>query len=158
MRQLVQWVFAGAPGHPALKELCDAIAAGVGRRQSFSADARIDALERTGAGLFTDVLLRHAAQHPPSRRDDPWGVRLLPRLLFGAPSRPAYGLAPDDPGVAVLHHSAGGTWEQGRWGPPAGARTACMHACMPDEHASCCLIKRRAAAAVNRLPAHRPPG
>lgn len=112
MRQLGQWVFAGAPGHPALKELCDRIAAGVDQHQSFSLDSRINTLERTGAGLFTDVLLRHAAQHPPSNRDDPWGVRLLPRVLFGAPQKPAFGLAPTDPGVAVMHHTVG-VWHHG---------------------------------------------
>jgi hypothetical protein len=117
MRQLAQWVFAGAPGHPALKELCDSIAGGVSRHFLFSSDSRTDTLERTGAGLFTDVLLRHAAAHPPARRDDPWGVRLLPRVLFGAPQTPAYGLTPSDPGVAVLHHSVGGGWSAGgaRW-------------------------------------------
>ncbi|KAL4444209.1 hypothetical protein ABPG75_011946 [Micractinium tetrahymenae] len=112
-RQLAQWVFAGAPGHPALQELCDRIAAAAAARQTFSSDARINALERTGAGLFTDVLLRHAAAHPPAARDDPWGVRLLPRVRFGAPPSPAFGLTPSDPGVVALHHAPpGGRSEQ----------------------------------------------
>lgn len=76
----------------------------MGKHQTFSADSRLDTLERTGAGLFTDVLLAHAAAHPPAQRQDPWGVRLLPRITFGAPVKPAHGLSPADPGVAVLHH------------------------------------------------------
>lgn len=104
-RQLSQYVFAGAPGHPALRDLCERIAAAVTKHNTFSSDARINALERTGAGLFTDVLLQHAAEHTPARRDDPWGVRLLPRVRFGAPQAPAYGLTPTDAGVVVLHHS-----------------------------------------------------
>lgn len=125
-RQLAQWVFAGAPGHPALLELCDRIAAAAAGRDTFSSDARINALERTGAGLFTDVLLRHAAAHPPAARDNPWGVRLLPRVRFAAPASPAFGLTPSDPGVAVLHHALpGGRGEhdtRGRWvGTGAGS-------------------------------------
>lgn len=129
-RQLVQWVFAGAPGHPALQELCDRIAAAAAARQTFSSDARVNALERTGAGLFTDVLLRHAAAHPPAARDDPWGVRLLPRVRFAAPPAPAFGLTPSDPGVAVLHHALpGGRGEHdtNRWGlDGAGGCPACQ--------------------------------
>lgn len=111
LRQLVQWVFAGAPGHPALRELCDRIAEAVRAGSTFSSDARLDNLERTGAGLFTDVLLRHAGTHPPAAHQDPWGVRLLPRVLFAAPQQPAYGLSASDPGVAVLHHPSGSAWE-----------------------------------------------
>jgi hypothetical protein len=106
MRQLAPWVFAGAPGHPALRELCDEVAARAAGGAPLSADPRLDGAERSGAGVFTDVLLAHAAAHPPARRDDPWGVRLLPRVRFAAPQEPAYGLAPGDPGVAVLHHPA----------------------------------------------------
>lgn len=111
-RQLAHWVLAGAPGHPALRELCDQIAAAVEDHRTFSSDARINALERTGAGLLTDVLLRHAAAHPPARRDDPWSVRLLPRVRFGAPQQPAFGLTPSDPGVAVLSHAELGGREE----------------------------------------------
>ena len=138
MRQLLQWVFAGAPGHPALRELCDRIAASVEGHRSFSSDARINTLERTGAGLFTDVLLRHAAAHPPARpRDDPWGVRLLPRVLFGAPTAPAYGLTPADPGVAVLHHSAS-NWQPDRCG--CGWRCGGLAAACRQLQAHMCVL------------------
>ncbi len=60
-----QWVFAGAPGHPALRELCDRIAANA--RTVFSGDMNTDTLERTGPGVWTDVVLKHARLHPPGK-------------------------------------------------------------------------------------------
>lgn len=64
-RQLLQWVFAAAPGHPALKEVCDHIANSM--QTTFSADTHLDTLERTGPGVFTDVILKHAALHAPHK-------------------------------------------------------------------------------------------
>jgi hypothetical protein len=57
-RQLLQWFFAAAPGHPALRELCDHVARNA--MNSFSNDTVRDTLERTGQGVWTDVVLRHA--------------------------------------------------------------------------------------------------
>lgn len=74
-RQVLQWVFAGAPGHPALRETCDRIAASV--RTTFSSDANMDVLEKTGPGVFTDVVLKHSDLHPPSN------VRLCVSLSLG---------------------------------------------------------------------------
>lgn len=65
-RQVLQWVFAGAPTHPALREVCDRIAASVKGKTSFSSDPNLDILERTGPGVFTDVVMKHANLHPPS--------------------------------------------------------------------------------------------
>ena len=98
-------MFAGAPGHPALREICDHInrhattvspvrfctpatlsvqqalapvsAVGCVRQcgflirvlsllQVFSNNTNRDTLERTGPGVWTDVILRHALSHPPS--------------------------------------------------------------------------------------------
>ncbi|PSC76567.1 glycosyltransferase family 32 [Micractinium conductrix] len=109
LRQLAPWAFAGAPGHPALRELCTRIAASASKRRAYTPNPGTQRHELSGAGLFTDVLLRHAAAHPPSAHDDPWGVRLLPRVRFGAPLKPAYGLTPGDLGVAVLHHGRPGS-------------------------------------------------
>ena len=39
------------------------------------------------------------------QRDDPWTVRILPRVQLGVPNSPAYGLSPSDPSVVVLHHA-----------------------------------------------------
>lgn len=60
-RQVLQWFFAAAPGHPVLQQLCDHIAASVGR--TFSNNTNRDTLERTGPGVWTDVVLRHAMRH-----------------------------------------------------------------------------------------------
>lgn len=64
-RQVLQWVFAAAPGHPALREICDHIAQNV--YTQFSQNTNRDTLERTGPGVFTDYVLKHAAMHPPSK-------------------------------------------------------------------------------------------
>ena len=64
-RQVLQWVFAAAPGHPVLRELCDRIAST--SAGSFSNNLNIDTLERTGPGVWTDVVLKHARARPPSK-------------------------------------------------------------------------------------------
>lgn len=56
-RQLAPWFFAAAPGHPALRELADAVARGA--HHAFSNSSVRDTQERSGQGLFTDVVLRH---------------------------------------------------------------------------------------------------
>ncbi|GAB4818501.1 hypothetical protein N2152v2_005547 [Parachlorella kessleri] len=112
-RQLLQWAFAAAPEHPALKELCDRIAGS--QHRAFSPDTHLDTLERTGPGLFTDTVLKHADLHAPNKRDDPWTVRILPRVQLGVPNSPAYGLSPSDPSVVVLHHALASWRIQRRW-------------------------------------------
>ena len=76
-------LFAAAPGHPALREAVDRIAATL--ETKFSLHPKIDALERTGPGVFTDAVLNHAYKHPPAMRnaEGHWNVRLLPRKAFG---------------------------------------------------------------------------
>ena len=61
-RQLLQWFFAAAPGHPALRKLCDHIARNA--MNTFSANPIRDTLERTGPAVFTDMVLEHALSHP----------------------------------------------------------------------------------------------
>lgn len=62
---MLQWTFAAAPGHPALREMCDHIARSVDRK--FSGSKNFDTLERTGPGAFTDLILKHAQLHPLSK-------------------------------------------------------------------------------------------
>ena len=76
-RQVLNWVFAGAPGHPALREICDHVARSVHR--VFTNNTNRDTLERTGPGAFTDVVMRQFWKH--SRANDaaatgltPWGT------------------------------------------------------------------------------------
>jgi len=52
--QVLQWAFAGAPGHPALREVCDRIAAAA-------------AAGAAGAGVWTEVVLKHARLHAPAQ-------------------------------------------------------------------------------------------
>ena len=54
-RQVLQWVFAGAPGHPALRAVCDHIASNA--NATLSRVANLDTLERTGPGAWTDAVL-----------------------------------------------------------------------------------------------------
>ena len=82
-RQLQHSLFAATPGHPALFETVDRIVATLTTR--FSMHPAIDALERTGPGVFTDTVLKHARKHPPAMRtaNGHWPIRLLPRKGFG---------------------------------------------------------------------------
>lgn len=70
-RQVLQWWFAAAPGHPALQEVVDRVVSSVGRR--LSDDPHRDALERTGPGVWTDVVLRYALRPPTSAQARGWG-------------------------------------------------------------------------------------
>ena len=63
--QVLQWMFAAAPGHPALRDICDHIASSIATR--FTGNKNFDTLERTGPGAFTDVILKHAELHPLSK-------------------------------------------------------------------------------------------
>jgi hypothetical protein len=60
-RLVANWFFVAAAGHPVLRELCDHIARNA--MSTFSKNAVRDTAERTGQGLWTDVVLRHALQH-----------------------------------------------------------------------------------------------
>jgi hypothetical protein len=106
-RQILQWFFAAAPGHPVLRKICDSIAANVYTR--FSDDANRDTLERTGPGIWTDSVLEYALQHPPSPRET-WSVRILPRIAFGMHDLGFEGMPPSDPLVVIIHHFLG-SWK-----------------------------------------------
>ena len=113
-RQVLQWVFAGAPGHPALRAVCDHIATHA--RSTLATQPNFDTLERTGPGAFTDAVLAAADAHPPRRGGgadapvDLWSVRFLPKIMLGAHPRALDAVQPDDARVAVLHHYLG-TWK-----------------------------------------------
>lgn len=64
-RQILQWFFAAAPGHPVLREICDAIARHA--MTTFSNNTVRDTLERTGPGIWTDKVLQHATGHPAAK-------------------------------------------------------------------------------------------
>lgn len=101
-RQVLQWVFAAAPAHPVLKEACDLIAANA--QNHFADQTDRDTLERTGPGMFTDVVLKHAF-------DPEKAIRILPRVAFGVNPLGDDLLTPYSPGITVHHHYAG-SWKQ----------------------------------------------
>eukprot|EP00218_Dolichomastix_sp_CCMP3274_P014156 CAMPEP_0170135690 /NCGR_PEP_ID=MMETSP0033_2-20121228/2605_1 /TAXON_ID=195969 /ORGANISM="Dolichomastix tenuilepis, Strain CCMP3274" /LENGTH=1019 /DNA_ID=CAMNT_0010371293 /DNA_START=85 /DNA_END=3144 /DNA_ORIENTATION=+ len=137
-RQILNWVFAAAPGHPALREVCNRIASRALAR--FSNNTNRDTLERTGPGIFTDVVLRHALAHereasagaaetdilagPHKRTENPWRVRILPRVAFGTHPRDPDGQASSD--RVLVAHMYLGSWKQysGWYKAPAGASWA----------------------------------
>lgn len=112
-RQVLQWFFAATPGHPVLKQVCDHIARHA--LTVFSVNANRDTLERTGPGIWTDVVLQHAVKHPAGQVEDPWRVRILPRVAFGVHPAGLDGLTPDAKEIVVLHHFLGSWKVKGGW-------------------------------------------
>ena len=80
-------MFAAAPGHPALRDLCDHIA--LHAFGEFSGNTNRDTLERTGPGVWTDIILKHAYMHPPAKVGDCW----CSSVLAGYGSQTAYVVA-----------------------------------------------------------------
>lgn len=127
-RQILQWVFAGAPGHPALRDACDFIARHA--HTVFSNNTNQDTLERTGPGIWTDVVLKHALHHTPAQEDDPWGVRILPKVHWGVDPGGRDHVAAGDPRVRVAHHFLGSwkVWWGWRWRPSVSGVVSCLSA------------------------------
>ena len=48
----------------------------------------------------------------PMQQDDPWTVKLLPKVHWGAHPAGLDNLYPDDPRIAVMHHYLG-SWKVG---------------------------------------------
>ena len=109
--QVLQWTFMAAPGHPALREVCDFIKNHATTK--FSDNNNRDTLEKTGPGIFTDVVLRHSKLHPPFDVNDEelWPVRFLPWVGLGAHPSNKEGVRSDSSDVKVLHHFMGG-WKK----------------------------------------------
>eukprot|EP00873_Tetraselmis_striata_P026436 jgi/Tetstr1/446700/TSEL_003638.t1 len=106
-RQLLQWALAGAPGHPALRAVCDHIQRSA--TALFSTDANTDTLDRTGPGAWTDAVLGYAMSPAGREAGSPWRVRLLPQVAFGAFGLD--GLPGDAPGILIRHHFQG-SWKE----------------------------------------------
>lgn len=64
-RLIANWFFVAAAGHPVLRELCDHIARNA--MSTFSSNSVRDTAERTGQGVWTDMVLRHALQHTAAK-------------------------------------------------------------------------------------------
>ena len=105
--QVLQWTFMAAPGHPALLDICEFIKSNYDRK--FSDNANRDTLEKTGPGIFTDTVLKHAWAQPPLNTDgeQAWPIRFLPRIALGAHPLNKDGLLSHSSDVKVLHHFMG---------------------------------------------------
>lgn len=174
-RQVASWFFAAAPGHPVLRAACDHIARHA--LTVYSNSSVRDTQERTGQGLWTDLVVAHALQHPAAKvrargdgacaaaaacrgacdttlsccsccccsrchchrwcprtatqHDDPWKVRILPRVAFGARPSDASALGPELPGVVVLHHFLGSWQSQASWHAAAPAHRKALQILAP---------------------------
>lgn len=95
VRQVLQWVFAATPGHPALRDLCDMVAAHA--RDPMFDNTNEATLEKAGPGIFTDVILRHVV-----KREE--GIRILPKIAFGAHPQGEDVLSQNSHQIVVLHH------------------------------------------------------
>ncbi|KAK9809455.1 hypothetical protein WJX73_009406 [Symbiochloris irregularis] len=112
-RQALQWAFAAAPSHPALRELCDRVAEHTYR--NFSTDPTFDTLERTGPGVWTDVVTHWSITHPPALQQaaDPmtWSIRMLPRLAWATVLYQSDSPNQRDPAIFLLHNFRG-SWKE----------------------------------------------
>ncbi len=110
-RQVLQWIFAAVPGHPALREICDFIVSKAKKHEPV-VNNNYDTLEKTGPGVFTDVVLRYVTP-----TDQPHSIRILPQAAFGSHPSGKDGIMPDSPGILIRHHFFG-SWKTNNWGYP----------------------------------------
>ena len=133
--QLLQWAFAAAPGHPAFLELLTRIAAGGSpastpptptaaltsserttrttptRRSTKGPSSRhLEVLNRTGPGIFTDVMWEYV---PPRVSKDlrlAWPASVLPMVALGNKPGGRGPMRPKEEGELVVHYS-NGSWK-----------------------------------------------
>lgn len=103
-QQILQWVFAAEAGHPVLKEICDFISKNA--ESVFSEIENYNTLEKTGPGIWTDIVLRHSDKDPQ--------IRILPKSAFGVQPFKYNGLGPDSHLLIVFHHFLG-SWKEKQW-------------------------------------------
>lgn len=107
-RQLLQWAFGGAPGHPIMRGVVERIkakAAATGGRSDIST------LERTGPAVWSDAVhtgLRAAIEREGGLRS----IYVLPRVAFGVNPNPL--ARPRETGVCLQVCSCGGELSPGQ--------------------------------------------
>ena len=110
--QILQWTFAAAPGHPALSRIVDLITRGDDARDDLIAEEpHRDILNRTGPGVFTDSILRHALPNANDVVAKTWPVKILPMIAFGNKPGGRAGMPRNADGEIVVHHSKG-SWKK----------------------------------------------
>ena len=133
--QLLQWAFAAAPGHPAFLELLTRIAAGgspastpptptaaltsserttrttrTRRSKKGPSSRHLEVLNRTGPGIFTDVMWEYV---PPRVSKDlrlAWPASVLPMVALGNKPGGRGPMRPKEEGELVVHYS-NGSWK-----------------------------------------------
>lgn len=97
-RLIANWFFVAAAGHPVLRELCDHIARKA--TSTFSTNSMRDTAERTGQGVWTDTMLRHALAHPVAK------VGGVHHCSEAAPQSRSFASACTDAGLAAAQTQA----------------------------------------------------
>lgn len=118
--QLLQWVFMAAPNHPAMVLLCERLSQQATatfdhlQHQRIPRGQTMATLERTGPGLFTDVV----NEWNDNGYHDHWKpIVLLPQSAFGRPAKMFEVTNPFQyTNIYTLHHFAGS------WKPNRGSR------------------------------------
>jgi len=112
-RQVLNWAFAGAPGHPVLVAVAEHI--NQGSRKVFSGSTNRNTLERTGPGAFTDALMDHFEKLRAGEGNAFWNVRALPKVNFGTHPLGEEGVSQDHPDVVIAHRYSGGWKDKSGW-------------------------------------------
>jgi len=112
-RQVLNWAFAGAPGHPVLIAVANHINAGA--QKIFTKSTNRNTLERTGPGAFTDALMDHFQKLREGQANTFWNVRMLPKVNFGTHPLGEEGVSQDHPDVVIAHRYSGGWKDKSGW-------------------------------------------
>lgn len=107
-KQILQWALAGAPGHPALQDVCDHIARFATHVFTPNKDRNI--LEVTGPGAWTDAVLRAVPPRVDPEQFRAWPVKVLPRVVMGNFPGGLDKLPGDAPGEVMVHQFVG-SWK-----------------------------------------------
>jgi len=111
-RQVLNWAFAGAPGHPALLAVAEHINAGA--KRVFTKASNRNTLERTGPGAFTDTIMSHFEGLRTGGKTF-WNVRVLPKVVLGTHPLGEEGVSQKHPDVVIAHRYSGGWKKKTGW-------------------------------------------
>jgi mannosyltransferase OCH1-like enzyme len=116
-RQITNWVFASAPGHPALRAMAEHIKTYA--NAEFMNNTNRNTLEKTGPGAFTDNIMRsYWEDYDDADNNNQWSIKILPRVAFGThPSETDTldGLSQKDERNVLVAHYFLGSWKND-WG------------------------------------------
>jgi hypothetical protein len=111
-RQVLNWAFAGAPGHPALLAVAEHINSGA--KRVFTKASNRNTLERTGPGAFTDAIMSHFEGLRTTGKTF-WNIRVLPKVVLGTHPLGEEGVSQNHPDVVIAHRYSGGWKDKTGW-------------------------------------------